>query len=110
MDVRVTLDSQKDSPAEFIDRIARTLAESIVFDNHGPLSEDEQAAFQWGFRYGIDQTQKLLNEAANRDPKLFMLIGQLMQDAMNSWAISAKPSVILWTDLDKPAQSANEVN
>lgn len=75
-----------DSGVDFMEQLARTLAKSLVFEGQGPMSDDEQAAFIWGFRHGIHQTFGLLMQAKDSESDTAVL-NRIIAEALKAWDI-----------------------
>ena len=86
--------------SEFLDNLARTLATQLQFGAHGTLSPDEQIAFGWGFRYGIDQVHQLLAAADREGPQAFDTISDLLDEALTAWNLGVRVRVVV--DDDNP--------
>jgi hypothetical protein len=102
-DVRVEYNSDENA-GDFLDAMAKTLAESLKFGNHGPLSVNEQTAFLWGFRYGIHQMNALLSQASGKDEKTFYMIADIMTNAVKEWQLKATAQIAAVIPLGKPAK------
>jgi hypothetical protein len=100
-DVHVEFNADENAGA-FLDSIAKTLAESLKFGNHGKLTESEQTAFIWGFRYGIHQMNALLSQASDRDKKTFTMICDIMTNASAQWQLKATAQIAAVISLGKP--------
>jgi hypothetical protein len=99
-DVHVEYNADKNA-SDFLDAMAKALAESLKFANHGPLTESEQTAFLWGFRYGIHQINALLQQASGRDEKTFIMICEIMTHATAEWRLKATAQIAAVIPLDR---------
>lgn len=72
---------------DFIESMITTIADSLVFENHGSLSDDEKMAFRWGFRYGVHNILGLLDQAHDKSPEAFHVVGKILEEAVAAWDI-----------------------
>jgi hypothetical protein len=87
---------------DFFDELARALAQHVTFENHGTLSDDERAAFLWGFRHGVHHLRGLLIGAESESPAALRIIRRIVDEAVCTWELNTT-SVVLAVPREKAA-------
>ena len=82
-----------ESGVEFMEALAKALADSLTFDNHGAMSDDEKAAFLWGFRHGVTQAIGLLQQAHDEGPNAYDIVSRVVAESIGAWDLRARATL-----------------
>jgi hypothetical protein len=76
-----------------LDNIARLIAENFQAEN-GALSPEEQTAFVWGFRHGVNHLRDLLKSAETQEPDVLKTVWQIADTAVAAWGLETAVAIV----------------
>lgn len=85
---------------EILDGIAEALSQRLRFREHGNLSDDEQTAFIWGFRHGINQLVGIVAAAHMQGPAAVTTVDRMVAEAVRAWGLGVTVKILAKPETD----------